>query len=320
MYDNSKRSIHHKKDESLELILKKLNTLIEPQHSDKLTPKMPIVLIMGCPRSGSTLMMQYLASQNIFSYPSNLIARYYKNPEIGILSQLALKDLINSNEFTYNSNLGKTKGILAPSEFWYFWREHFQFSKYNYLTDKEIKSINTSVFTNQLASFEIHTGLPLLMKGMILNWNIPFLHKIYPKFIFINLKRDTIANAQSLLQARKSFFNNENNWYSFKPLEFENLKELSPIEQVVGQVHYTQRAIENGLNNIPHPNQININYEDFCENPYQLLELIQSKYEALGFKMDIPENKNEKFTAKSTANNFNESELNKFTTALLKYD
>jgi len=320
MYDNDKRAEAHKKNDSLEERLRKLNSIIGQIPPENPTiPVNPIVLIMGCARSGSTLMLQYLASTGIFSYPSNLIARYYKNPLIGILSQQVLKDMITEANTSFESNLGKTKGLLAPSEYWYFWREYFQFSKFNIMNQEDIEAVDVAKFLQQLSAFEENTGLPLAMKGMILNWNIPVLHNIYPKFIYINLKRDQISNAKSLLSARRNYFNDESQWYSFRPVEYDNLVEMSPVEQVVGQVHYTEKAIDKGLEVIPESNKINIDYEEFCRNPHGLLIDIREKFSELGRPLSIPENTNEVFMV-SNKSNISADENEEFIKAHAQYD
>lgn len=327
MYDNNQRTGFYKKDMSLENALNDINDLIDPLAIDRLSiPKKPIILIMGCARSGSTLLMQYLSSLEAFSYPSNLIARFYKNPYLGIRIQQALLEFDPLNQLEFNnidnsifqSNLGKTTGALAPSEFWYFWREYFKFSKYNHLNLEETSSVDSESFLKKLSSFEILTSKPLAMKGMMLNWNIPYLHSIYRKFVFINLKRDIVSNSQSLLSARKKFYGNTDKWYSFKPLEFEELIDKNPIGQVVGQVYYTQKAIEHGLKNIPNANKIDITYEDFCRNPNNLLELIKQKFVELDSIIDIPTNESISFKI-SKRSSLDISEIEEFKKALLTY-
>lgn len=306
MHNNSLRTSKFKKDNSLELILQEINSLIEPLATEYLNaPQKPIILIMGCARSGSTLLLQYLASLGVFSYPSNLIARFYKNPYLGIRIQQALVEhdsmnQIGLNETTavFKSDLGKTYGANAPSEFWYFWKEYFKFGLVNKLLEEEIQKIDSQKFLHKLSAFEILTSKPLVMKGMILNWDIPFLHTIYPRFIFINIKREILSNANSLLESRKKFFNDISRWYSFKPEEYINLKALSPEEQVVGQVVFTQNAIEKGLKEIPIENKIDITYEEFCANPYNVLKTIKRKIELLGNIFEIPKNNNLVYNAK----------------------
>lgn len=296
MYDNEQRRAYFKKDNNLEVALGELNELISGVQTLRINdiPQMPIILLMGCPRAGSTVFLQWLAALGIFSYPSNLIARFYKNPYIGILVQQSLLecDPINqlgfeSTKIEYSSNLGKTIGALNPSEYWYFWREFFNFGEINILSKKELEKVDSKKFISQISAFENLTNKPLAMKGMLLNWHIPYLYSINKNFIFIDIKRDEFFNAQSLLFAREKFFGSREKWYSFKPEEYSFLKGKSYIEQVVGQVMYTRKAVEEGLSMIPGKNKISINYSDFCKSPKTILNQIVAKYKEFGNEINI---------------------------------
>lgn len=280
MYDNNQRTEKFKRSTNLESTLELMNNILSELPNDQLRkPELPIIMIMGCPRSGSTLLLQYLANTGLFSYPSNLVARFFKNPFMGLLVQQNLIDNDSSNQMgfdlnlnDYKSTLGKTFGAKTPSEFWYFWRSYFQFGEHNQLSEEELSTIDIASFFKKLSSFEILTGNPLVLKGLMLNWNIPYLFKHNRKIIFVNLKRDVIDNAKSLYKARLDYFNDANKWYSFKPPEYSSLLKMTPIEQVVSQVLCNQKAVNEGLKTIPENNKVNVSYEDFCLNPTGFLE------------------------------------------------
>jgi len=188
----------------------------------------------------------------------------------------------------------------------------------NFLDKEELNLIDLNSFLKKLSSFEILTSKPLVMKGMMLNWNIPYLHSIYPKFIFINLKRNIVSNSQSLISARKKFYGDIHKWYSFKPLEYNDLKNRSPIEQVVGQVYFTQKAIKEGLKNIPDKNKIEITYENFCNNPDLLLNELKQKFNKLESNFELPNLNSNSFNINKTA--LTKEEEKKYNIALKKYD
>lgn len=321
MYQNKNRSTYFKKDERLEEALADLNDLIGnvPPGGGYFSDARPIILIMGCPRSGSTVMLQWLASLGIFSHPSNLIARFYKNPHIGIRVQQSILEFdplnqmgFRQTEDSFKSSLGKTMGALSPSEFWYYWYQYFKFGENSQkLTENKLREIDGKEFINKLYAFEYLTCKPLVMKGMLLNWNIPYLYKLNPKFLFVNLARDPFFNAQSLLQSREAFFEDREKWYSFKPEEYDELKAMDPISQVAGQVVYTQKAVEVGLSDLPESNVLNIKYEDFCSNPKAFLQKLITKYNVLSennkLKFEFDEKIQNKFTANSKVN-LNEAE------------
>ena len=316
MYENKNRTSYYKKDNRLEEALLDLNQLIEEAQPKDVcfSDKPPIILIMGCARSGSTLMMQWLSSLGLFSYPSNLIARFYTNPYIGIRVQQALLEYdplnqigFNQSDKAFKSSLGKTTGALSPSEYWYFWRQYFKFDDNNQkLTETELKTIEGQTFLNKLYAFEYLTKKPLVLKGMLLNWNIPYLYQLNKNFLFINLTRDSFYNAQSLLLSRDAYFNDRKKWYSFKPPEYEFLKNEDTITQVAGQVIYTQKAVHDGLLKIPEQNVLNISYDNFCFNPSGFLKSLIQKYNHISsdkiLNYDVNSFPNVKLTTKKKVN------------------
>jgi hypothetical protein len=84
-----KRKDKHKRNIELENILNLLNSNLENTEKDLISqfkePQYPVVFIVGVARSGSTLLYQYFAQSSFFSYPSNIISRFYKAPYIGSL-------------------------------------------------------------------------------------------------------------------------------------------------------------------------------------------------------------------------------------------
>lgn len=300
------RSAYFKKDERLEKVLKEINELTADIVSKGTlqVPQKPIVLIVGCPRTGGTLLFQWLASLGLFSYPSNLIARFYSNPWLGIKIQQALLEFDPINQLDFNldlklfhSQLGKTEGALNPSEYWYFWRQYFGEKDEQRLTEEQLRKLDMKSLLTKLSGFHLLTGKPLVMKGNLMNEYLLFLHQAYPKFIFINLAREPFYSSQSLLFAREKFFGTRESWYSAKPREYSFLQHQDPISQVAGQIIFIQKSIRKALQHIPEVNKIQLTYEGFCKNPYQVIDQLVSKFEELGQPLDVDNlNKEANFT------------------------
>jgi len=283
------RTKQFQRNEKLEVLLKELNDLLATAEStikqDSSTLKYPILLIMGCARAGTTIIYQWLASTGLFAYPSNLLSRFYGAPYIGARVQQILiqydhmQELSDfNNTITYESNLGKTKGTLAPNEFWYFWRRFFKFGDICQLPEAELKQIDHQHFLKELILLEKAFDKPLAMKGGIVNWHIPYLHKILDKVIFLYVKRDPVYNIQSIVNARRKFFNDITKWYAFQPPpEYASSKPKDPYEEIAGQVFYNNQAIENGLKEIPVEKKLVIPYEDFCNNPETYYDALLKK-------------------------------------------
>jgi hypothetical protein len=228
-----------------------------------------------------------------FGYPSNLIARFFGNPAFGCEVQKALVDFDNGNQLglagltqEYSSSLGRVNGVLAPSEFWYYWRRFFKFKDVQQLNEQELGATNSHAFMDGLGAMESSLGKPLAMKGMIMNWHIPYLAELSDKFVFISIKRDVFQVAQSILMCRERYAGNRNAWWSFKPPQYLEWLEMSPIEQVAAQSVYTQKAVSDGMAVIPSNRKLEISYADFCANPSEIHRQIYQRYQSLG--CDIP--------------------------------
>lgn len=289
----SELSKEFKKSENLEEVLTKINDSIESlQIYTQRPPEQPVLLIFGCPRSGTTLFLQWLASLGEFGYPSNLIARFFGNPAFGCEVQKALVDFDKGNQLglanvtqKYSSALGRVNGAQAPSEFWYYWRRFFEFSDTNQLTPQELSQVDVESFLGGMGAMESSLEKPLAMKGMIMNWHIPYLAELSSRFIFISMRRDLYQVAQSILMARERYSGNRKTWWSFKPPQYKEWLELSPLEQVAAQAVYTQKAVSDGMASIPSDRKLEISYADFCANPSQIYSQILKKYQSMGSEL-----------------------------------
>jgi hypothetical protein len=296
----SKRQVVFERNAKLEQLLKELNAILGPVEEKVIEnfrkPMYPLILIVGAPRSGTTLMMQWIASTGKFAYPTNLLSRFYYAPYIGAkIQQLLVNPVYNfrdeildfSGEISFASSLGKTKGALAPNEFWYFWRRFIPNAEIEYVEEESLNKIDSKRFLAELAAVESVFDKPFAMKGLILQFNISFLSSIFEKILFIFTKRSPLYNIQSLLGARHKFFGTDEKWYSAKPREYAMLKGLTPCEQVAGQVYYTNRAIEEALGRSEPARWLEVKYEEFCENPARTFVQIADKLSGQGYAMDM---------------------------------
>lgn len=277
----------------LESLLSELNADLQPSER-RLVNKysaaempFPVILVMGPLRSGTTLFTQWFANSGVVSYPSNLLSRFYHAPIIGAKIQLLLTDTrFNfrnelgefSHQSDYRSENGKTQGVLAPNEFWYFWRQFLADPSCDIWSDQELKqTMDINTMRAELAGVMDIFQKPFLTKGMLFNYNIPFLDSIFEKVLFVQIKRDPVANVSSVLDARRRQLGSEQEWYSFKIAEYNTLIDLPPIEQAAGQVHFINQAIERGLRGVHESRKITINYEEFCAAPSDTFSQLTGK-------------------------------------------
>ncbi|WP_197029737.1 MULTISPECIES: sulfotransferase [unclassified Halomonas] len=294
-----KRTVKFARNQSLEDLLNEVNENLSHTERKLMTNQdlnFPVVFVMGPLRSGTTLITQWLANTGAFAYPTNLLSRFYQAPIIGAKIQLLLADeKFNyrdelkdfSSQIDFQSSNGKTKGALAPNEFWYFWRRFLPFGELDYLpTEDLLKYSDTRTMLAEFAGMMNVFQKPLALKGMILNYNIDFLDNLFEKAIFIHAKRDPLANIESALKARERQLGSIDKWYSFKIPEYYDLLKLDPHEQVAGQIYYINKSIESGLKKVSQHKQMTVQYEDFCKNPAAIYSELKDKLSLNGYNLD----------------------------------
>ena len=284
------RRTEFKRNQKLEELLKELSGILSLPEERILNnysmPKRPVILVVGVPRCGSTLTMQWLASTGQIAYPSNMLSRFFSAPYIGAKIQL----LLTSPEYNFNneildfaaevnfkSSLGKTRGALAPNEFFYFWRRFIPYTFPKHLHDDEVKNIDVKTMVAELAALEAAFDMPFATKGAFVQFNIASFSPLFEKVLFLWVKRHPFYNAQSLLESREKFYGDRKAWYSMQPKEYDDLIKLDIFSQVTGQVYHINRAIEEGIAGIDDCRSLTVQYEEFCKNPREIYRQLVAK-------------------------------------------
>ncbi len=293
------RTDNFKKNSSLEDFLTEINDNLYVAEEKLLENKeleFPIIFIMGPLRSGTTLMTQWLANSGEIAYATNLMSRFYKAPIIGAKIQKLLTDEqynFRNEILDFNSNVeylsenGKTKGALAPNEFWYFWRRFLPYDDLDHISNEQLfAKADTEMLLSEFAGITDVFQKPFALKGMLLNYHIEFLNRVFEKAIFIHTIRDPLTNIESALKARERQLGSIEEWYSFKIPQYKELKKLDPYAQVAGQIYYIHEAIEAGLKDVSEDKKMVVPYEEFCANPEKFYNEIVEKLKVQGYKIN----------------------------------
>ncbi len=299
--NSEKRTSGYLRNNELENLLDELLGLLEPVDKEIISNfklKLPPLFVTGNPRSGTTLLMQVLAGSGYFAVPTNLLSRFYYATYIGSKIQQLLTDknfdikgeLEDFQKGNYTSDLGKTKGLLSPNEFNFFWRRFIPNYDPQYIPVEEQHLVNIDGIAHGLAGIERVFNKPVALKAIMLQYNIDLLKKIHKDFLILYIKRDPLFIMQSILNSRLKYYNDKNIWWSVKPKEYNNLIKKSWHHQIAGQVYYTEKAIIDGFNDINVCNKLVIEYEDLCSDPGFIIESIVVKYKDLGYPLDKVDN------------------------------
>ena len=299
-----------RRNSELEDFLKEINEdlfVAEKRLLEKKEQRYPIIFILGPLRSGTTLMTQWLAASGKIAYPTNMLSRFYGAPVIGAKIQKLLTDekynfrneiLDFSSEINYHSENGKTKGALAPNEFWYFWRRFIPYvEEIGYLTDQQLmEKVDVNYMLSEFIGLTETFEKPFVLKATHCNYNIGFLDQVFDKALFLYMKRDPYTNTESSLKARERQLGTIEEWYSFKIPEYSDLSQINnPIKQTAGQVYHNNKAVQEGLAKVAEHRKMIVEYEDFCENPEKYYKELVAKLGMQGCEIDAVYNGEKQF-------------------------
>jgi hypothetical protein len=251
----------------------------------------PLIFVVGLPRSGTTLLSQLLSRYLPVGYVNNLVARFWRNPLVGIrLSQAVFGPEIR-DQIEFKSIHGVTADPWGPHEFGYFWSYWLRLdnSPTHKLTQAHLETLDQLGLAMTLSSMANASQSPFVFKNIICGLQAAFLTRIYPKSLFIYIDRDHHDVASSLLRSRHERYGEETVWWSLKPSTFNEIHRLpSPLQQIDRQIADGHREFLTELTK-PGVNLIQITYEDLCLDPSRCLLKIVNALAELGYSISLLE-------------------------------
>ena len=292
-HDVGKRLEPFRKNEKLEDYFVRLNEHLQAFDQSEVSSgeAFPLIYVIGLPRSGTTLMSQLISRHLPVGYINNLIARFWRNPVVGIrLSQAVLESNVREK-----IELASTHGVTAepwgPHEFGYFWRHWLRLDEApnHNLSKPHLDGLDHAGLAMTLNRMAAAFGAPVVFKNIICGLQAEFLTKICPNSLFVLIERNPQAVAASLLRARKQRYGDESVWWSLKPSTFDEVRLIpeaqAQIERQVadGSSDFHAELIKSGVN------FVRTTYEDLCRDPIKSVQMVADASAGLGYPLALRE-------------------------------
>lgn len=234
----------------------------------------PQLFILGLPRSGTTLVYQYVVHRLSVAYFTNAVGRYTRSPCVATLWERSRSGGYRSD---FSSNYGATTGAGAPHEAGNVWARFFGYEDYVRFADVPVKDARR--LQNIIACIQRRGGdVPFVNKNVKHLLRIDALAGLFPKATFLVVERDLDDVALSVLRGRHANFGNSSEWWSVRPPDYEAILAHPPSVQVAMQVRSLQRRMDDDLARQPAARVLRVNYRDFCARPDSLIELLREKW------------------------------------------
>lgn len=239
--------------------------------------RFPPLFIVGAPRCGTTVVSLHLVNTFEFSYFPNVSKQ---NPQCPLIAA-ALASLIWDYIPTTESSYGIVDGPMAPSDGWQIF--HRWFPRYDHSEPGNTESLDD--LRRMVAFLEILMGGPFLNKNNNNSTRIRELNQLFPRSLFIHVRRNLRDAIASLIRARKDHDVPPNGWWSVAPPQCHDTAPADTVKRSVLQVCEVDDYIRSSLQEIPESRFAEVHYESFCEHPSRIEGWVEKTYKDYGVEL-----------------------------------
>jgi Sulfotransferase family len=228
----------------------------------------PPILIVGAPRSGSTLLYQAMVQRFDVAYISNRHCRLNGAPSL-----VERRFAGAAHRPTYTSNHGFERGATAPSECGAYWYRFFPRSPHH-VTLAAADPAALARLRRSVARFSDAAERPVVFKNLYCSLRLEPIAHALPEALFLVMHRDLLENARSLLAGRKRRSGDYAVWWSAEPPGIERIRTLPPAGQAVEQVRAIEGAIDEARAAIGDRRFFDVEYGRLCDEPGAVLAAV----------------------------------------------
>ncbi len=238
-------------------------------------PRLPIIIVCGCARSGTTVAAQLLVHRLPLSYLTNLASVFPRAP---LTAEAALGRMLSRAEPGLHSFYGRTSGWSGPNDGLQVWDRWLGSDR------GRVPVALTADARAALAAFfgarEQQTGLAALAKVNALNASAHLVAQALPTARFICIQRHPVELAVSLLKARLEIHGRPDIPYGIMPLELSRGDD--PVEDVCRQVVFHEEVARQQLERLG-PERFQIErLDEICRRPDAFVERVGRKMLGVG--------------------------------------
>lgn len=227
----------------------------------------PPLFILGLPRSGTTLVYQYIVHRLHVAYFTNGVGSHPFAPCATTAGALRANPPYRSD---FESSYGRSSGEMAPREAGSFWLRFFDVDAYE--TRADIADAAASELERSVRCVQsLFDGAPFVNKNVKHLLHIDALAAIFSDAHFLLVDRDREDVAVSVLRGRVKTLGGAGEWFSAKPENYDELAKLDPVAQIVAQLDALEQRMLADLSRLDAKRVHRIVYESFCAEPESVI-------------------------------------------------
>ncbi|HEY2387389.1 MAG TPA: sulfotransferase [Candidatus Binatia bacterium] len=245
------------------------------------SPHLPIVIVTGAPRSGTTVVSQVLRSQLPVGYFNNLTAVFPRAP---IVANRVFASVLRPRPPAFHSFYGRTRGFADQNDGLYLWDRWLGEDRYT--PPAALDPHTAEEMRRFFAAYETALGKPLLTKNNAIATVASTIAGALPTAHFVYIRREPAYAAQSILHAREVIQGSRQGPYGVPDPRHRVVGQdaASPIEAVCAQLVYHERRMREQQRELGPSRFRVVEYEDFCHAPEALIGAVGR--EVFGVEVD----------------------------------
>ncbi len=232
------------------------------------------IFIIGAPRSGTSLLYELMITKYYFAYISNAAHRFFKTP---LAATRLFRSQIKNWQGDFSSRFGHIDGWGAPNEGGWVWQRWLDDGPW---TDGSCVSENSVDALRRLASgISQSLDAPFLNKNVMHSNRLMLMDQVWPDALFIEVRRDTLDNARSILRAERQSGGPEkhhDDWWSVRPRLATQYAGRADTLRAIAQVEGVAQDIAQDIEVVGTDRLLSIDYSELCAEPRQTLQRIAS--------------------------------------------
>ncbi|MEM9722681.1 MAG: sulfotransferase [Bacteroidota bacterium] len=265
--------------EGFSIMLKPLDWIFSPLEKKRLrkglTSDLPLILILGGSRSGTTLLYQTLAGYLPVSYFNNLSAAFSKSP---ITGGMLFNRLLRKKKGDFKNYYGSVAGFNGPNDGFHIWNRWFGMDR-NHIPE-DIPEATLKDLENFVSTWNASFKKPLLNKNNRNSICIAAFEKALPNQVYyVVIKRNPVYVIQSLIQSREVVQGDKRvAWGLEVNGEKANATNLDDpyayVDEISEQVFAVNDFLREELKQVDPNRYVEISYEAFCKYPQDIVQNI----------------------------------------------
>jgi hypothetical protein len=235
--------------------------------------ELPLILIVGMPRAGTTLVSQVLCRYLDVTYFNNLSALFPRSP---LTASSWFGRLLRDRKPQFDSYFGNTPRLADPNEGFHIWNRWLGTDHYH--TVRSISPESREEMVRFLNAWLTAFGKPLLNKSVRNTDAIPVLADAVRNSYFIAVKRDRRHVVESLIEAREQIQGGKAyGWGLYSREQSARSDQLGYMDDVYTQVMEMEGRLKQAKRQVGPERFMELEYEAFCQDPCRAVAAVASR-------------------------------------------